>query len=1580
MSAHREIFFIAIAVTILFVLPGSAQVTVGTPPFGSFSGGPDVINNANLNVHYAIPIRHKAGRGLNFVFDLDYDSSIWAPAGSSGNQSWAPAPYWGWQAQVGNLMPSLTYFSIESECGADGDRQDLIYYYFFFTDQMGTQHSFYFPGGLVSDPYCGQSAGTAAATDGSGYKLYASIAPIAGNVSGATITAINGEIIYPSINGQIQGNEAFQDSNGNEITDNGSTYTDTLGTTALSWTGNGTPSSPYLLTYTAPSGANASYTVKYSTYSIRTNFGCSGITEYGANGTTTANLISEIDLPDGSKYEFQYEPTPGYSGYYTGRIAQVTLPTGGAISYAYEGGSNGILCADGSTATLRRTTPDGVWSYAHSESGTAWTTTTTDPQGNQTISDFQGIYETERQVYEGSSALLTTLYTCYNGSSSPCNSATITTPITQVSSTTQWPGTNALEAKTVTTYNTYGLVTEKDEYGYGAGAPGSLGRKTVLAYANLGNNIVNEPSSVTIYDGSGNIKGQTTYTYDQGSVTTTSGTPQLTTVSGSRGNATTVTYLVQGSTTLTKTFTYFDTGNIKTSTDVNNAPSTYTYGACGNSFPTSVSEPMSLSRSMAWNCIGGVETSVTDENNNTVSWNYSSDPYFWRPNSRTDQLSNNTNLTYNGQSSVESSLVFNGGASTSDGLSTLDSLGRQHVAQVRESPSSSTYDSAETDYDSLGRPTRATLPYSGTASQANSSAPATVTTYDALGRQSQVADSGGKILGFSYVENDTYTTLGPAPSGENSKRRQYEFDALGRLTSVCEVTSVTGSGTCGQTNPATGFWTQYSYDVLNDLTNVTQSAQSSSHQTRSYSYDGLGRMVSETNPESGITNYTYDTDSTCGTSKSDLVKKVDSVGNVICYSYDALHRPIGIHVASGPYASSTPYKYFIYDSATVNGFAMANAKGRLAEAYTSASSCPAPCSSKITDEGFSYTPRGEASDIYESTPHSGGYYHLNQTYWANGAPDALSGLVGLPTVTYTPDGEGRVDSASASSGQNPLTSTTYNTASQATQVNFGSSDTDVFTYDQNTTRMTKYAFSINGQSEVGQLTWNAIGSLETLAITDPFNGPDNQTCNYTHDDLERIATVNCGSPWTQSFTYDVFGNISKSGSDSFQPTYSYLTNQMTEIGSSTPSYDANGNVTNDFLHTFQWDAAGRPIVIDASESDGVDLTYDALGRMVEQDRQGTYEQIAYAPSGTKLALMYGQSLFRAFVPLTGGAIAVYNSNGLDYYRHSDDLGSSRLASTSSRTVYYDGAYAPFGESYAETGTTDRSFTGMNQDTVSALYDYPAREYGIQGRWVSPDPAGLTSVLPTDPQSWNRYAYVRNSPLEFIDPTGQDACASAAPTGYNNDCSPSPGFDPSGADSLCNSLGCFQLVSAACQPPQCIYTVAVDSSGNVVGLTIQVLASGQIGGDTTGSDLGSGGGGAAGGGGGSGNVTYISAAPRQPWYKDSCITSALGNAALHVGIDAIGLIPDAGGISRVIGHQAGYIGVVADQAGANIIRAVGAETNTVQGLSGLSDTSSAGLLSTGLTIAGFIPGAGQIVSIASIGVDIYNAAKKIGKCH
>ena len=314
---------------------------------------------------------------------------------------------------------------------------------------------------------------------------------------------------------------------------------------------------------------------------------------------------------------------------------------------------------------------------------------------------------------------------------------------------------------------------------------------------------------------------------------------------------------------------------------------------------------------------------------------------------------------------------------------------------------------------------------------------------------------------------------------------------------------------------------------------------------------------------------------------------------------------------------------------------------------------------------------------------------------------------------------------------------------------------------------------MNGQSLIGNLTWNADHTLATQNITDPFDSADTQNCSYTHDDLSRLASVNCGAIWSQTFTYDAFGNVSKSGTYTFQPIYKdasgNTSNRFVSIPGTTVSYDANGNVLSDGTHTYTWDSDGKSLSADA-----VNLAYDALGRMVEQNRSGSYTQIVYSPAGGKLALMNGQTLQKGLVALPGGGQAVYNSSGLQYYGHSDHLGSIKLGSTPSRTMSFDLAYAPFGETYATSGTIDPSFTGQRQDTVAGLFDFPARQYSTQGRWPTPDPSGLASVGLSDPQTLNRYAYVRNNPLTMVDPNGlcgeedDEACSdSEGPDGGGN---------------------------------------------------------------------------------------------------------------------------------------------------------------------------------------------------------------------
>jgi RHS repeat-associated protein len=1417
----------------------TGQVSTGTPPYGSFGGGSfDTINLGNLNVHFSIPVLNKAGRGMPFTYDLLYDSSLWTPVTSNGVTQWDASVTWGWTSTSfweGYLVSKRTITETSCPPPKTGKLEEVRFSWTYI-DGLGTPHPF--QGQTGDDSGCGSTQwidGTLPATDDSGYSV-----TVVTEDGTETVTDRSGRTISPPVNTQ-SGDSTTTDDNGNQISANTSgQYFDTLSSTTpvLTVAGSGTPSSPVTFTYTGPVGSE-DYQVNYEQYTVATNFGVSGITEYGP---LSIPLISSITLPDNSEYQFTYEETPGsctpLQGTYstncvTGRIASVTLPTGGSISYTYSGGSHGIE-SDGSTAGMTRTlSPGGEWQYSRSQvSGAHWQTTVTSPPdpvnsgsaSDVTVIDFEedgntttptnNFYPTQQVVYQGSTSgtLLSTTITCYNGngisSPSTCASTAVSSPISQTTVFNELPSASGQISETNVSVNTYGLNTEVDEYDYGSGAVGSLLRKTITSYATLGNGIQDRKATVTIENGSGTTVASTSYTYDGSTPTATTGTPQHISVSGSRGLLTSVAAQANGSTNLYRQYTYYDTGNLSTSTDVSTLSSTtctsnpsscttYNYsstGSCGNSFVTSISEPLGLSRSMTWNCTGGLYLSLTDENGNTSSTAYSGSNYsnvFWRPYSTTDNNGNTTNYFYYLNSSNEEfqaenkyASTFNSGASTVDNVATNDGFGRNIFQQTLQAPGGTTYDTVATCYDSFGRQYEKTQPYSASEATSNSQSctggAVTTYAYDALNRQTGVTDGGGGTTTYVFSYNDVLETL-----NSPSQSKQNEYDGLGRLKSVCEVTSGTTqfpSAACNQNTSATGYLTKYTYDLLGDITGVTQNAQASSGtQTRSYVYDMLGRLTSETTPETNnaAATYSYDSltsDAACGTvtSAGNKLKRLDASGNATCYSgYDALHRLGNIIYPS----TSTPASYFVYDAGTLNGTSMSNAKTRLAEAYT----CTGTCSGKITDLFFSYSPTGQTTSVWELTPHSGTntYFQVSSLFWPNGAIETLSNLSGLPTITYSTEGEGRMSTVTTNGTPSTLASSVgYDPSSHVTGYTFGSSDADSFTFYSTTGRMNTYTFSVGSspQTDSGTLYWNSNGSLQQLVINDQLNSADSQTCNYTHDALGRVASANCGaSTWSQTFSYDPFGNITKTvppGATgiSFQPTYDY-TNYTNRITSSPFTDNSNnGDMSEDQWHSYGWDTENRVNGIDSGTSNGICETYDALSRVVEIDKGSacttsptSTEEVVYSPSGTKLALMNGSTLVKAFVPLPGGAQAVYNSSGLAFYRHPDWLGSSRLSTTSARQPYYDTAYAPFGENYAGSGTQDLMFTGQNQDTESSsaggaggLYDFLYREHSpVQGRWLSPDPAGLAAVNPNDPQSWNRYAYVGNRPTNSVDPLGLD---------------------------------------------------------------------------------------------------------------------------------------------------------------------------------------------------------------------------------
>jgi RHS repeat-associated protein len=78
--------------------------------------------------------------------------------------------------------------------------------------------------------------------------------------------------------------------------------------------------------------------------------------------------------------------------------------------------------------------------------------------------------------------------------------------------------------------------------------------------------------------------------------------------------------------------------------------------------------------------------------------------------------------------------------------------------------------------------------------------------------------------------------------------------------------------------------------------------------------------------------------------------------------------------------------------------------------------------------------------------------------------------------------------------------------------------------------------------------------------------------------------------------------------------------------------------------------------------------------------------------------------------------------------------------------------------------TDRRYTGQREESGLGLYDYNARYYDPYiNRWIQPD-----VIVPDagDPQSLNRFSYVRNNPLKYIDTDGFERIIIVYGIGYS----------------------------------------------------------------------------------------------------------------------------------------------------------------------------------------------------------------------
>jgi RHS repeat-associated protein len=268
------------------------------------------------------------------------------------------------------------------------------------------------------------------------------------------------------------------------------------------------------------------------------------------------------------------------------------------------------------------------------------------------------------------------------------------------------------------------------------------------------------------------------------------------------------------------------------------------------------------------------------------------------------------------------------------------------------------------------------------------------------------------------------------------------------------------------------------------------------------------------------------------------------------------------------------------------------------------------------------------------------------------------------------------------------------------------------------------------------------------------------TQTFGYDQLNRLTTSQEGASWSQTNSYDPYGNRSVVGG---ALTFSATNNRITNAGY---SYDAAGNLTNDTAHGYTFDAENKISKVDSVSA----YVYDGEGQRVRKLVNENLRFI-YGIGGQQLAEFDGSSgaLKKEYVYGASGLVATIeptavNANGTRYTT-SDHLGSPRLVTNSSAGVASRHDYMPFGEELFNGGRTPgmgygvadglrQKFTSKERDNETGLDYFGARYYAsTQGRFTSADNIAFSKG--TNPQNWNLYAYTSNNPLARVDPDGHD---------------------------------------------------------------------------------------------------------------------------------------------------------------------------------------------------------------------------------
>lgn len=649
------------------------------------------------------------------------------------------------------------------------------------------------------------------------------------------------------------------------------------------------------------------------------------------------------------------------------------------------------------------------------------------------------------------------------------------------------------------------------------------------------------------------------------------------------------------------------------------------------------------------------------------------------------------------------------------------------------------YDAVKTIYDDRGRVRKTTNSYNTTDPNGDTTGLPFPTTYDydGLSRVITVTLPDTNTVTTSY--NGAVTTV----TDQVGRQKQSQVDGLGR---IIRVTEYTGGNT----------WdTTYGYDLNNNLTSVNQGGQ-----TRSFKYDSLSRMTYERTPEQDATineaggtwsaRYTYHPFNAISTRK-------DARGVITNYFYDTLNRLYQVTYDTSAAAGvvATPRVDITY-GATVPEKGLVKTVSQ-----TDAQSAVPWKETYIYDSLSRLSTRTVAFDSQAYSYNTGyGYNQASQvtqlTYPSN------------RVIKYGFDTRGRLNTVGDSSvATRYVSGIVYNPSQQIGSVTMGNGLTETFGYSTDGRLQLASQTVTNGGSTLMSLGYNYVadqtrnggthsgnsGQLMNITSGSQVNALSREE-TYGYDGVGRLVTASGWSNnWQRRYEYDRWGNrtavynATTGGSQlqslDLQTPGGVKNNRLNSVTTNgtvyTQGYDANGNITNDGIHAYQYDGENRIVRIDQGLTNDSTFVYDSANRRVKRVEQGY----------TTYSIWEGSN-----------AIAEYSNRpqttvgGRKFY-HPDRL-SNRLITDSSGVVKGASDELPFGDEGGRSGEGEKHrFTSYERDRESGTDYAMNRRYSqFTGRFNRPDPIAGSRL---NPQTLNRYSYSIGDPVDFSDPSGLVTC-------------------------------------------------------------------------------------------------------------------------------------------------------------------------------------------------------------------------------